>query len=157
MPVIELETRIRSRIEIVFDLSANIELHQISTRLTNEKAVAGVTSGIIKLNETVTWEATHFGIRQRLTSVISQYNRPFHFRDEQLKGAFKYFKHDHFFKIENEFVIVTDRFEYASPFGIFGKIFNLLVLTRYLTKFLRERNEVIKTYAESGKWKELPA
>lgn len=155
MPVIELVTKIHSTAEVVFDLSASIELHQLSTHRTNEKAVAGVTSGIIKLNETVTWEATHFGIRQRLTSVISQYDRPFHFRDEQVKGAFSYFKHDHFFKTEGEFVIVIDRFEYASPFGILGKLFNKLVLTRYLTRFLKERNEMIKYYAESGRWREL--
>jgi ligand-binding SRPBCC domain-containing protein len=155
MPVIEIKTRIRSTLEICFDLSASIELHQLSTGRTKERAISGRTSGIITLNETVTWQATHFGIRQQLTSLISQYNRPFHFRDEQVKGAFKYFKHDHFFEIKNGLVIMTDRFEYASPFGIFGKLFNILILTGYLRKFLFERNEMIKDFAESGRWKEL--
>jgi len=155
MPVIELKTKIHSTAEICFDLSASIELHQLSTSRTKERAIAGVTSGIIKLNETVTWEAVHFGIKQTLTSVISQYDRPRHFRDEQLNGAFKWFKHDHYFEPEGEFVIVTDRFEYASPFGVFGKVFNTLVLTNYLRRFLLERNAVIKEFAESGKWKTL--
>lgn len=155
MPVIELVTEIKSTAGICFDLSANIDLHQLSTSRTNEKAIAGITKGIIKINETVTWQATHFGVRQKLTSVISQYNRPFHFRDEQVKGAFKYFKHDHFFETKNGLVIMTDRFEYASPFGIFGKVFNKIVLTNYLAKFLTERNQVIKEFAESGKWTTL--
>jgi len=152
MPIIELQTKIRSSPEICFDLSASIELHQISTHRTKERAIAGKTSGIIHLGETVTWEAIHFGIKQRLTSVITQYNRPLHFRDEQVKGAFKSFKHDHFFEQQGEFVIVTDRFDFESPLGIFGKLFNALVLTNYLKRFLLERNAVIKEYAESGKW-----
>jgi ligand-binding SRPBCC domain-containing protein len=155
MPVIELATEIHASPEICFDLSASIELHQISTKRTNEKVIAGRTSGIIQLHETVTWEATHFGIRQQLTSLISVYNRPFHFRDEQVKGAFKYFKHDHFFEKKKDHVLTTDRFEYASPLGVLGKMFNSLILTNYLTQFLKERNETIKVYAESDKWKSL--
>jgi ligand-binding SRPBCC domain-containing protein len=153
MPVIELKTKIYSTAEVCFDLSASIELHQISTSRTREKAVAGVTSGIIRLYDTVTWEAVHFGIKQKLTSVITAYDRPFHFRDEQLKGAFKHFKHDHYFETREGFVVVTDRFEYESPLGIFGKLFNKLVLTTYLKTFLLERNRIIKEYAESDKWK----
>lgn len=155
MPVIELETKIRSSIEICFDLAASIDLHMLSTEGTDEKAIEGITSGTIKLNDLVTWEATHFGIRQQLTSIISQYNRPFHFRDEQKKGAFKYFKHDHYFEIQGEFVIMKDRFEYESPYGIFGKLFNVLALTKHLTRFLIKRNTVIKDFAESGKWREI--
>ena len=155
MPVIEILTEIKSTAEICFDLSASIDLHQLSTSRTNEKAIAGVTKGVIKLNETVTWEATHFGVRQKLKSVISLYNRPFHFRDEQVNGAFKHFKHDHFFETKNGLVMMTDRFEYASPFGIFGKLFNKIVLTNYLRKFLTKRNQMIKEYAEPGKWKEI--
>ena len=155
MPLIELKTRVHSTLEICFDLSASIDLHQISTSRTKEKAISGRTSGIIELNETVTWQAIHFGIKQRLTSVISHYNRPFHFRDEQVKGAFKKFKHDHYFELKDNWVEMTDRFEYESPFGIIGKIFNRLVLTNYLKKFLEERNAVIKEYAETEKWKQV--
>ncbi|MFX8875810.1 hypothetical protein ABTM97_19785, partial [Acinetobacter baumannii] len=78
-------------IEKCFDLARSIDLHQISTAETNEKAIAGKTNGLINLNETVTWEATHFGIRQKLTSKITKFDRPYHFRDEQVKGAFKCF------------------------------------------------------------------
>ena len=155
MPVIELKTKVNSTPEICFDLSASIELHQLSTSKTKEKAIAGTTKGIIKLNETVTWQATHFGVNQKLTSVISKYNRPYHFRDEQVKGAFRCFKHDHYFEKTGDGVIMTDRFEYESPFGILGKVFNKLVLTSYLEKFLLERNRIIKEFAETEKWKTI--
>ena len=155
MPLIELETKIQSTIEICFDLSTSIDLHKLSTAKTNEKAIAGVTSGLIKLNDFVTWEAIHFGIKQQLKSKITQYNRPYHFRDEQQKGAFKKFTHEHNFEQVDDFVIMKDRFYYESPFGIFGTLFNKLVLTNYLKHFLEERNQMIKEYAESEKWKSI--
>ena len=67
--------------ERVFDLSRSIDLHVQSTGNTGEKAIAGCTSGLIELGESVTWEATHFGIRQRLTSKITAFERPRFFVD----------------------------------------------------------------------------
>ena len=60
MPKIELETNIRASVETVFDLSRCVDLHVESTAQTNERAVAGKTSGLLELGDTVTWEATHF-------------------------------------------------------------------------------------------------
>lgn len=83
MPLIILETIINADIETCFDLSRSIDLHKISTAKTKETVVDGITKGLISYNEFVTWEAVHFGIKQRLTSKITAYKRPFHFCDEQ--------------------------------------------------------------------------
>ena len=48
---------------------------------------------------------------------------------------------------------MTDIFEFQSPFGIIGKLFNKLILTNYLRKLLIDRNNVIKEFAETDKWK----
>ena len=117
MPLIELQTKIKSTIEICFDLSRSIDLHKISTAHTKEKAIDGVTAGLINLNEFVTWQAVHFGVKQKLTSKITAFKRPFHFRDEQVKGAFKFIIHDHYFTIKNDVVIMKDVFSFQSPFG----------------------------------------
>jgi ligand-binding SRPBCC domain-containing protein len=148
MPTIILQTEIDSTLEICFDLSRSIDLHRISTAHTKEEAIAGVTTGLIGLNETVTWQATHFGIRQKLTSKITAFDRPYHFRDEQLQGIFKSIYHDHHFKLSNGKVLMTDIFTFETPYGLLGKLFSKLVLTAYLRKFLVERNEVIKRFAE---------
>ena len=153
MPTIHLQTEIKANIQICFDLSRSIDLHKISTAHTHETAIAGVTLGLINLDETVTWKATHFGIKQKLTSKITAFNSPFHFRDEQVKGIFKSIIHDHFFEQNNDTVIMKDIFTYQSPYGILGSLFNKLVLTKYLTRLLIQRNFVIKEFAETGKWK----
>lgn len=153
MPRIELKTEINSSIEICFDLSLSIDLHKISTAKTNEKAIEGRVTGLIDLGETVTWQARHFGITQRLTSKITKLERPTLFIDEQTKGVFKSIVHQHLFEQVGNNVIMTDIFDFQTPFGIIGRFFNAIILTSYLKKLLITRNETIKEYAETDKWK----
>ncbi|WP_370519212.1 cell division protein [Flavobacterium sp. Sd200] len=126
MPVITLITVINAPIKVVFDLSRSIDLHKISTAKTNEEAVAGRTSGLINLGESVTWRAKHFGITQKLTSSITAFNYAHSFTDEMTSGAFKSFKHDHIFEETNHGVLMTDIFDYKSPFGVLGQMADAL-------------------------------
>jgi len=97
MPVIELLMLIRAPQERVFDLALSIDAHQDSTVGTNERAVAGVTKGLIGLGGEVTWEARHLGLRRRLTVRITEFDRPNYFQDVMVSGAFKRMVHDHEF------------------------------------------------------------
>src|SRR5205823_4593592 len=115
--------------------------------------VAGLTTRLISLGEEVTWRARHFGIWQELTSRITQYNRPHHFRDSLVRGAFRRFDHDHFFETDGRTTTMKDVFDFESPFGIFGRVVNHLVLKRYMHRLLETRNQIIKEVAESEKWK----
>ncbi len=155
MPTINLTTEINSTIEICFDISLSVDLHKQSMQHTKEDAIAGKKSGLLAMNDIVTWQAKHFGITQYLSIKISNYNRPFIFRDEQTKGIFNYFRHDHLFESKDGKVLMTDVFEYQSPLGFLGRMADSLFLKKYMTNLLLQRNKVIKEFAESDKWKEL--
>ena len=150
MPVIEIATRIEAPIELCFDLARDIDLHVRSTEGTDERAVAGVQDGLIGVGEEVTWEATHFGFRHTLTSRITGFNRPCHFRDSQISGPFHSFDHDHFFSSESGSTVMRDVFAYQSPFGWLGSCVDRLFLRSYMETFLRKRANVIKVVAETG-------
>ena len=150
MPVITLITHIQAPIEVCFDLARNVEIHLRSTAKTHERVVGGVMTGLIGLNDEVTWEATHFGLRQLLTSRITVFNRPTHFRDSMVQGAFKRFDHDHVFERDQGITTMKDVFDYTSPFGFMGRIVDVLVLERYMERLLRSRAEVIRAAAEAG-------
>lgn len=152
MPVIEIETAISAPVERVFDLSRSIDLHVASTAETNEIAVAGVTSGLIGMGEEVTWEATHFAVRQRLTSRITVFDPPRHFRDSMVRGAFRRFDHDHYFEPSNGGTTMRDVFDYDSPLGILGKLADALVVRRHVHRLLVRRNDLVKSVAESDDW-----
>ena len=153
MSLIKIHISISAPIERVFDLSRSIDLHKKSTEHTGEMAVDGVISGLIGLGQSVTWKARHFGVWQRLTSKITKFEYPNYFQDCMVSGAFRYFTHDHFFKVDGGSTLVTDRFEFASPFGPIGRIVDIVVMERYLSNLLISRNNVIKNIAESSDWK----
>lgn len=155
MPRIEIKTEIKADKEIVFDLSRSIDLHKISTEHTNERAISGKTSGLIEMNESVTWRARHFGIYQNLTSKITEFERPHYFVDEMQKGAFSKFKHEHHFLDLNGGTLMIDYFDYKSPFGILGRLADRLFLQKYMTDLLQTRNRIVKEFAESEKWKQI--
>ena len=72
-----------------------------------------------------------------------------------VNGAFKSFKHQHFFKGSEDGTLMTDIFTFKSPFGILGKLADKIFLEKYLTSFLIARNNLIKECAESDQWKEI--
>lgn len=140
---------IKNTPEVVFDLSRDIDLHIISTDGTGEKAIAGVTTGLIKMNETVTWQAKHLFKTRLFTSQITAFDFPNTFTDQMIKGDLKSFSHKHTFKRVSGGTLVTDEVNLQAPFGILGKIVMALFLKNYFKGFLERRNEVIKDYAEN--------
>jgi ligand-binding SRPBCC domain-containing protein len=155
MPVIKLTTLINAPITICFDLARSIDLHKLSTEGTHEEAIAGVTFGLIGKGEQVTWKAKHFGLTQRLTSKITELKYPYYFRDEMLEGMFQMIKHDHVFEESGDVTIMKDKFQFESPLRIIGRIFNWLILEKYLRTLLEKRNRMIKEVAEGERWKTI--
>lgn len=140
-------TRVRCAPERLFDLSLSIDLHKASMARSRERAIAGVTSGIIGLGETVTWRARHFGLWFTMTSRISELDRPYRFVDEQIAGPFRMFHHEHRFRAVGDETEMTDAVTLASP--IFGAAAERTVLVPYLRRLIVERNrhlvEIVRT------------
>ncbi len=156
MVKIEEVTLIHAPIERCFDLARSVEVHLEGNIHFGEQALAsaGVTSGLIGLNQQVTWRARHFGIWQTLTSEITVLDSPFFFQDRMLRGAFKSMTHDHCFRfLPNGDTEMTDIFCFAAPLGPLGLIAETLVLRQYMRNLLQERDLVIKLIAESSDWR----
>ena len=150
MTTIRLITKIKSPIATVFDHSRDITLHEQSMKKSNEKAIAGVTSGLINKKETVTFRGKHFGIYLTHKSIISEMDIPNYFTDEMVKGQFKTFTHEHTFVSNGNQTVMIDLLAYETPFGILGKWFNKLFLKKYLTLLIEERNQCIKKASEAN-------
>jgi ligand-binding SRPBCC domain-containing protein len=159
MPVITLHTAINAPIDVVFNLSRSVDLHKISAAHTTEVAVAGRTTGLMQQGEAVTWQARHFGIRQKLTVHITHMQYPAAFTDQMLpgRGAFKSMVHRHIFEEKGGSTLMSDVFTYQSPLGMLGRLADMLFLERYMRRFLIKRNAVIKAFAEDPqKWQQVP-
>ena len=148
MPTIIYEIFIDAPQELCFDLSRDVAIHTQTTGKTKEKAVDGKVSGLLDKGDSVTWEATHFGIRQRLTAKIIEMDQPHTFKDVMVSGAFHSFTHTHQFIKQNNGTLVRDEFVYRSPLGILGRLADLLFLKRYMTNFITQRSQELKRIAE---------
>ncbi|MEM1109144.1 MAG: SRPBCC family protein [Planctomycetota bacterium] len=148
MPRIKVETRIAAPAELCFDLARDIDFHTRSLEHTRERAVAGVTSGLIGLGESVTWEAKHLSVRQQLTSKITEFDAPRYFRDTMTRGAFKRFAHDHFFDENSNETVMRDVIDFASPAWIIGWLIDRIFLSSYLRRLIADRGEMIRVEAE---------
>jgi len=149
MPTIELQTSIDAPRERVFDLCRSVDAHVATAEGTDERPVGGVTSGLLELGDEVTWSARHFGLRWRLTSRITAFDRPAHFRDSMVDGVFARFDHDHWFDERDGGTLVRDVFDFTSPWGVLGSIADALLVTRHMRRFLERRMAAIRRLAES--------
>ncbi|MFI7588556.1 cyclase [Spongisporangium articulatum] len=140
MPSIRLTTDVPASPKACFALSLSVDAHTASMRDSGERAVAGVTSGVMELGDTVTWRARHFGVPFTMTSRISAYDAPFRFVDEQVSGPFGHWYHEHLFETSVQGTRMVDVVDFSSPLGMVGRLVDRLFLTRYMTGLLEQRN-----------------
>ncbi|MFD0791836.1 SRPBCC family protein [Microbacterium insulae] len=122
----------------LFEISLDIDAHVSSMQKSSERAIAGTTSGTIGLGETVTWRARHFGIWFTMTSKITELDKPSRFVDQQVRGPFKTFVHEHRFESVGGGCRMTDTITVGSP--IFGRLAERMVLVPYLRRLITRRN-----------------
>jgi ligand-binding SRPBCC domain-containing protein len=96
----------------------------------------------------VTWRARHFGIWFTMTSKITRLVRPEYFVDEQVRGPFRSFHHEHRFALEAGGTVMVDTLTITSP--ILGRLAERAVLVPYLRRLIRRRNEhLLRVLAET--------
>jgi ligand-binding SRPBCC domain-containing protein len=152
MARIELSLLVAAPPSRCFDLARSIDAHVQSTAATGERAIGNRTSGLLGLGEEVTWRARHLGVWQELTSRITAFERPHHFRDSMVRGAFARFDHDHYFEPTNGNTLLRDVFDYRAPLGPLGWLAERLFLSAYMRRFLLIRMRELKVLAESDAW-----
>ncbi|XEC96525.1 cell division protein [Paenibacillus tarimensis] len=151
MVKVETQIIINAPIDLCFDLARDIGVHtQTVWKHTKEIAIDGIKHGPISKGETVTFQATHFLVRQKLTSKITEFARPYYFVDEMMKGAFKSLRHEHIFENMNGKTIMKDILIFEAPYGMIGRLVERLVLKHYMKRFLDYRNSNIKHIAEGN-------
>lgn len=139
----ECSTRLPMTVQQAFDRSRNIDVHVASMSDSRERAIAGVTTGLIGAGEEVTWRARHFGVPFRMTSRISEFDPPSSFVDEQVAGPFRTFRHEHEFSDDAAGgTLMVDRVRFAAPFGPLGRAAEL-VLGPYLRRLIEHRNAIL--------------
>ena len=148
MPTVVVETRIAAPIERCFDLARDVETHLRTASFTGERVGGGRTSGLLGPGDMVTFEAVHFGVRQRLTSKIVEFDRPNRFVDEMVQGAFATLRHVHEFFVDGDAVVMRDTLIWKSPLGFLGAVADTFFVTRHMKTFIMTKQLEVRRCAE---------
>ena len=76
-------------------------------------------------------------------TLITTYEPPFKFVDEQIKGPYNFWHHTHMFKEVPEGVEIYDEVHYSIPFGPLGGILHALWIKKDLNHIFEYRKGVI--------------
>jgi len=155
MPTIHLTTYIAASSQVVFDLSRHITVYKESMAPYKLEAVAGTRFGLIEQGDTVTWRS-HQLFKERLQRVkYVELQRPDVIVEVQLQGDLTSMRHEHHFKSIDNGMLLIDLLDFEVPYGRIGRWFNSLYFTRYMESILHRRNETIKRFAETDRWKKI--
>ncbi len=87
------------------------------------------------IDYTIRW----LGLPMRWRTLISRYQPPYEFVDEQLRGPYRLWRHRHTFQTVNGGVLARDRVEYALPLGLVGELAHALVVRRQIEQIFNYR------------------
>jgi ligand-binding SRPBCC domain-containing protein len=156
MALLELVTSVAAPRDRCFDLARSVDAHLRAAHGTGERAVEGRLSGLLALDEVVTWRAKHLGLSLTLSTRITAFDRPSHFQDSMVRGPLARMVHDHYFADDGRGgTLVRDVFDFLAPLGPLGRLAEAWWLTRHFRRFLEERNRELKAIAESEAWRQF--
>lgn len=147
---IEVVTRLGVPPERAFDMARDIGLHERTLAHSGERAIGGRTSGLIGPDEEVTFQARYLGITWQLTSRVTGWEPPCSFVDEQVRGPFRSFRHEHRFEAHGTGTRMIDAWDHELRWGIFGRAVDRLVVRRLVEGLLRERAQELATSEEGS-------
>lgn len=153
MSLIHLTTFIKAPVERVFDLCRNTTVYRKALEARKEQLNASATGILVKEGDTFTLSAKHLGKTRAVTARIIEMDVNEKFVEEQVKGDLKSFRHEHYFKPVENGTIVIDMVEMEEPRDAVGGVLGKLFMKKYFETLVSKRNELIKYYAESDKWR----
>ena len=83
------------------------------------------------------------GVRFHWKTLITTYEPPHCFVDEQLKGPYALWHHRHTFSEYNEGTLMNDLVHYALPFGLLGNLTHAVFVRRQINKIFDYRTKAI--------------
>jgi ligand-binding SRPBCC domain-containing protein len=104
-----------------------------------------LTAGLeMRLGAEIDYEFRWLGIPLTWKTRITEYEPPFHFVDEALKSPYLLWRHRHEFRPSPRGTKISDRVDYALPFGVAGVLVHKLVVRRQLDQIFDYRQKAVR-------------
>ena len=88
-------------------------------------------------------------INIRWTTLITMYQEPNIFIDQQLKGPYSLWHHTHTFEEKDGGTLIKDQVIYGIPFGWFGRFLNFVYIKHDINSIFKYRHQILnKIFSE---------
>jgi len=91
----------------------------------------------------IDYQIRWLGLPLNWKTSITEYEPPFFFVDEQATGPYAYWHHRHDFKPTEFGALVSDRVDYALPFGPLGRLAHRLAVRAQLQEIFDYRQKAL--------------
>jgi ligand-binding SRPBCC domain-containing protein len=98
---------------------------------------------IMRLGAEFDYTIRWLGLPMGWKTIITAYEPPHLFVDEQARGPYRYWKHTHTFEPTPGGTLVRDQVLYALPFGPLGRLAHWMVVGRQLEEIFSYRRRVL--------------
>jgi ligand-binding SRPBCC domain-containing protein len=150
---LERKQLIRSDLQKVWNFFSNpANLATITPPELNFITTSKQETDKIYTGQIITYTITPIaGIKLKWTTEIGEVQDKALFVDEQKKGPYKYWHHEHRFEQTKEGVLMTDKLIYALPLGILGRFARSLFVRKMVEQIFDYRYRKIEELFNGNK------
>ena len=145
MKIYELNEKqiIKLPIEAVFNFFSKPENLAVITPSKLDFKILTPTPIVMNSGTLIDYTIRVMGFTVHWRTLITEYNPPYNFVDEQIKGPYTFWHHTHTFKEIDGGVEISDNVQYAIPMGIIGGLLHSIYIRNDLKKIFSHRKTVI--------------
>ena len=146
---INMKQYINKPLEVVFEFFSKPENLEMITPKSLSFNILTPTPIKMEKGSLIDYTIRLFGIPIHWRTLISDYEPPFRFVDQQIKGPYTFWHHTHTFKLVEGGVEIIDQVKYSLPLGWLGTLAHAIWVRKDLEKIFEYRKTVIQHYFDT--------
>lgn len=142
--VLTTQTKLNASLEQVFEFFSRAEnLNQVTPPHLRFKILTPLPLQM-KLGAVIDYQIQLSGVPFHWRTLITSWEPPFRFVDEQMKGPYKLWHHEHTFEQCDGYVLMTDCVHFLSPGWFLEPLINRFFVEPKVKEIFRYRDERFK-------------
>ncbi|WP_290733108.1 TIGR01777 family oxidoreductase [Halobacteriovorax sp. JY17] len=134
---------VKSPLEDVFQFFSDVKNLETITPKNLSFKIVGMNTDQIKTGSLIDYKLKIHGIPAKWKTKINNFEKNKSFIDEQLKGPYSKWVHQHDFQSLKNGTLISDKIVYKVPFGILGNLVSGWFISRDVKSIFNYRNAVI--------------
>ena len=142
--VLTTQTKLNASLAQVFEFFSRAEnLNQVTPPHLHFKILTPLPLQM-KLGAVIDYQIQLSGIPFHWRTLVTSWEPPYRFVDEQMKGPYKLWHHEHIFEQCEGYVLMTDRVHFLSPGWFLEPFINRFFVEPKVKEIFRYRDERFK-------------